>query len=244
MRGRCGVRSRGFIVPLLLVGVLGLVGCGEGEPPPGEAPSGELPAGAAPQRETLSRDRPSPLPSVRAELVQGWSGPGGEAFEVALRTSVPPPVISRRIGPRTFPLGLRLTEPDLGQYPCISCHIPDGPAVDPDGRTADAHRDIRPPHPDERGDTCTTCHVADRVDELELASGERVGLDHAYRLCAECHGAEVRAWAGGAHGKRLDQWQGRRVVMGCAECHDPHAPELEVRIPFPGPRLPLGGRDR
>jgi hypothetical protein len=68
-----------------------------------------------------------------------------------------------------------------------------------------------------------------------------VALDHAYRLCAECHSPQVTAWAAGAHGKRLDGWRGRRVVMGCAECHDPHRPSLEQRIPFRSPTLPSGG---
>ena len=47
----------------------------------------------------------------------------------------------------------------------------------------------------------------------------------------------TEAWAGGAHGKRLDGWQGRRVLMGCADCHDPHRPALETRIPFRAPQL-------
>jgi hypothetical protein len=84
---------------------------------------------------------------------------------------------------------------------------------------------------------CSTCHARDNVERLALKSGERPPLDHAYRLCAQCHFSQLRAWAGGGHGKRLDGWQGRRVVMGCTDCHDPHKPAVEPRIPFRAPRL-------
>jgi hypothetical protein len=81
------------------------------------------------------------------------------------------------------------------------------------------------------------------VARVALRTGEAVGLDQAYRLCAQCHFAQVDAWAGGAHGKRLDGWQGRRVVMSCADCHDPHRPVIPQRVPYPGPRLPTKGHD-
>jgi hypothetical protein len=42
------------------------------------------------------------------------------------------------------------------------------------------------------------------------------------------------------HGKRLDGWQGRRVLMACADCHDPHDPAVRSRIPFPPPRVRRG----
>jgi hypothetical protein len=75
------------------------------------------------------------------------------------------------------------------------------------------------------------------VELLVLENGKRATLDENYRLCADCHFAQVDAWAHGAHGKRLDGWQGRRVVMGCADCHDPHQPALERRIPFRAPQI-------
>ena len=102
-----------------------------------------------------------------------------------------------------------------------------------DQRIADAHDNIKPVHPAETGAVCSTCHAADNVELLPLK--EAVGvprLDQAYRLCAQCHFQQVDAWAGGAHGKRLDGWEGRRVVMGCADCHDPHKPAVEPRMPF------------
>lgn len=106
-----------------------------------------------------------------------------------------------------------------------------------DDRIADVHQNIKPVHPAQTGAACSTCHAPDNVELLALKSGERATLDHTYRLCAQCHFEQAKAWAGGAHGKRLDGWQGRRVVLGCADCHDPHTPAIGSRIPFRAPRL-------
>ena len=179
---------------------------------------------------------PGAPPTVAAAPVVGWTGPGGQPFDVALRTSDPASAHARRFGTVTLRTSLRARAPDLGQYPCRSCHM--GRAVVMrDERIADAHRDIEPAHPRQTGATCATCHAPDDVELLALRSGERATLDHTSRLCAQCHFAQADAWAGGAHGKRLDGWQGRRVVMGCADCHDPHDPSLEPRTPFRAPRL-------
>jgi nitrate/TMAO reductase-like tetraheme cytochrome c subunit len=110
-------------------------------------------------------------------------------------------------------------------------------------RIPDAHRNIQPLHPSATGATCSTCHVPAAVERLVLPEGGTVSMDQAYRLCAQCHAPQLRDWAGGTHGKRLEGWAGRRVVMNCADCHDPHNPALERRTPFPGPQLPTtGGR--
>lgn len=106
-----------------------------------------------------------------------------------------------------------------------------------DERIDDAHQNIQPVHPEQTGAVCSTCHSADNVERLALAQGEQATLNQSYRLCAQCHFQQVETWAGGAHGKRLDGWQGRRVVMGCGDCHDPHKPAIGVRIPFQAPRL-------
>ena len=107
-----------------------------------------------------------------------------------------------------------------------------------DDRIGDAHQNIRPVHPKATGAVCSTCHAAENVERLVVKTNERPTLDHSYQLCAKCHFSQVEAWAGGGHGKRLDGWQGRRVVMGCTDCHDPHSPALVPRVPFPGPTLP------
>lgn len=162
-------------------------------------------------------DGPVELAAVRAGPAVGRWGPHGEPFEVALRT------------------------PELTQHPCSSCHE-DEPA-DTDGRS-DVHADVPSAHPAETGAACSTCHAADDPARLPLEAGGSASLDEAYRLCAQCHYAQADDWAGGAHGKRIAGWQGRRVVMSCTACHDPHAPGFEPRIPFRGPRIPRAGGGR
>ena len=179
---------------------------------------------------------PGALGTVSSAHVDGWKGPGDQPFEVTLRTTDPASALSRRFGTITMGTSLRARAPDLGQYPCTSCHL-GRRMILADDRVADAHDNITSMHPAQTGAICSTCHAPDNVELLALKSGERATLDHAYRLCAQCHFTQAEAWAGGAHGKRLDGWQGRRVVMGCADCHDPHAPALEPRIPFRAPQI-------
>jgi hypothetical protein len=201
-------------------------------------PDGSVAAAAPDDRQ------PGDLATVQAEQVIGLTGPGGKPFEVAVRTRGDGTHLSRAFGSRTMELGARVGSPVLTNYPCAACHVPSGirTGVDP---AVDAHHDIQPVHPRETGTSCMTCHAPENVALLALGTGERATMDHAYRLCAHCHAPQVDEWAAGAHGKRLDGWQGRRVVMGCADCHNPHRPALDRRIPFPPPVIPrAGGQDR
>jgi hypothetical protein len=180
--------------------------------------------------------QPGALQSVHSALVEGFSGPGGQPFEVTLRTDAATSANARRFGTITMQNSMRERSGGVGSYPCTSCHLGRRIVMN-DERIEDAHRNIQPNHPERTGAICSTCHLADNVEMLTLRTGERASLDHTYRLCAQCHFTQADAWAGGAHGKRLDGWQGRRIVMGCADCHDPHQPAIETRIPFRAPRL-------
>jgi hypothetical protein len=179
---------------------------------------------------------PGVLATVQAVPVERWKGPGDRPFEVARRSAAPQAGHSRMFGTITLPIALRSRTADISQYPCTSCHL-GRKVVMVNKRIEDAHNNIRPVHPDQTGAVCSTCHSADDVALLTLKSGDRATLDESYRLCAQCHFPEAKAWAGGAHGKRLDGWQGRRVVMACADCHDPHNPGVQVRIPFRAPQI-------
>jgi hypothetical protein len=183
-----------------------------------------------------STREPGALPTVAAAPVQGWTGPGDTPFEVALRTAEQRSGHTRAFGTIAMQTSLRGSAPDLGSYPCTSCHF-GGRVTMTDTRVTDAHQNIQPVHPAQLGAVCSTCHAPDNVERLALKSAERSTFDHAYRLCAQCHFAQAEAWAGGGHGKRLDGWQGRRVVMNCVDCHDPHRPAIEPRTPFRAPQL-------
>lgn len=240
MSGLTGGMARGGA----LLGAL-LSACMSYDPSMGDAPEpgahGWDTSSVAPA--ALERDstlEPGTLGTVRAAPVIGWTGPGGRPFEVALRTTDVESGHARRFGTITLRTTLRGDSPDLVQYPCTSCHLGRTVAMR-DARIGDAHQNIQPVHPALLGAVCSTCHSPDAVDMLALKTAERVGLDHNYRLCAQCHFSQAESWAAGAHGKRLDGWQGRRVVMGCADCHDPHRPKPEPRIPFRAPTISRGG---
>jgi hypothetical protein len=203
-----------------------------GEPPRGAVP---LPLDSA----TAARNahlEPGALATVQTIPVERWKGPGDRPFEVARRSAAPEGGHSRMFGTITLPIALRSRAAAISQYPCTSCHLGRG-LVMANKRISDAHNNIQPVHPAQTGAVCSTCHSADDVASLTLKSGERATLDESYRLCGQCHFPEAKAWAGGAHGKRLDGWQGRRVVMACADCHDPHNPAVQPRIPFRAPQI-------
>lgn len=195
------------------------------------------PSATAPLRDS-SRDslEPGALRLVPAEPVAGWTGPGGRGFSVARRTAGLEAGHSRPFGTIALPIGLRERAAGLTQYPCTSCHA-GRRVVLADERVKDAHRNLQPTHPSRTGALCSTCHTADDVSRLAVKGDSAATFDQSYRLCAQCHFSQAESWAGGGHGKRLDGWQGRRVVMACTDCHDPHAPGVTPRLPFPGPEL-------
>lgn len=194
-------------------------------------PAGAKTATAAP----TALLEPGALKTVAGAVVQGRTGPGNQPFEVARRTPHPP-AFARQFGSVTLGIALRVRTPDLTQYPCTSCHMGSGMRASAQ-RVPDAHQNIQPVHPAETGATCRSCHAPENVELLAFQSGERTTIDHAYRLCGQCHTPQATAWAAGAHGKRLDGWQGRRVVLGCTACHDPHRPAIEQRTPFRAPQI-------
>ena len=176
---------------------------------------------------------PPGIQGVVADTVRGWTGPGGRPFEVTLRTQGAAAHLHQQIGRETFPLAARTEGLTLTQYPCTACHQ----GAQASGELpVDGHPDMQAVHP--AGAECSTCHILEAVERLTVPRGESVTLDHAYQLCAQCHFPQSDAWAAGIHGKRLEGWSGRRVVMNCADCHNPHAPSVAPRTPYPGPRFP------
>lgn len=83
----------------------------------------------------------------------------------------------------------------------------------------------------ERALSCIDCHHPEDRDFLEDKKGRKIDFDHSYRLCGQCHFRQKRDWLGGAHGKRVSNWAGDRVIYNCATCHDPHSPRFEKRFP-------------
>jgi hypothetical protein len=239
-----GIPVRGVV--LLLLAACLAAGCNGrhfrrwSDLPPGP-PAPPVDSATAAHYATLE---PGLLPTVPSAPVVGWTGPGNQPFEVALRTAAPEAGHARPFGTITLPIALRNRRASLSQYPCTSCHQ-GRKVVMTNRRIGDAHENIKPLHPQGTATVCSTCHAGEDVGLLALTRGERATLDQSYRLCAQCHFQQVEAWAGGGHGKRLDGWEGRRVVMACPDCHDPHNPAVQPRIPFRAPQLERGkGYDR
>jgi hypothetical protein len=224
------MRHSGRLFPVALAIAASAFGCAAGTPGAGEAADSSTPTLVSPPPE------PPLLRVLVAETVVGWTGPGERPFEVAKRTAGSSLYLHQQFGTRTLALPLRPSAPTLAQYPCTTCH--QGSRVT--RSAAPAHQNIRMDHPRHAGEACGTCHMASAVDRLVLPAAAGATLDQAYRLCAHCHFRQVDDWAAGGHGKRLAGWAGRRVVMNCADCHDPHSPGTESRVPFPGPRIRRG----
>jgi hypothetical protein len=118
----------------------------------------------------------------------------------------------------------------IERYKCSSCHT-DKPVLVNQGLEL-THGNVVINH-GQKGDRlgCIDCHHPDDRDYLEDKKGRKVDFDHSYQLCGQCHFRQKRDWLGGAHGKRVSNWAGDRVIFNCASCHDPHSPRFEKRFP-------------
>ncbi|MBM4107561.1 MAG: hypothetical protein FJ255_01905 [Phycisphaerae bacterium] len=86
-------------------------------------------------------------------------------------------------------------------------------------------------------DNCFNCHDRTAREKLVLRTGELIGYDEGWRLCAQCHGTLYRDWEHGGHGKTMGSWMAEaRDRLRCAQCHDPHSPAFPALTPLPGPR--------
>jgi hypothetical protein len=158
--------------------------------------------------------------------------PSGSARVLAAVAAVP----AERHG-RSFEVKAR--SPHVSQFPCSTCHLEPLPeAASAEAVTLTMHADVSLAHAGADTMTCFSCHDRTSLDHLVLPTGRRIAFDHAYRLCGTCHFEQERDWAGGAHGKRVGGWSGRRVVQNCTECHDPHRPGFEPRWPAMTPHIP------
>ncbi len=127
----------------------------------------------------------------------------------------------------------------ITQFPCAVCHETPLTAPAPaEVVNRGMHVDIDLHHADSATMSCATCHNYADLSGLRLLGGDIIPFDASYRLCSQCHFEQAQDWAGGAHGKRLAGWQGKRVVMNCADCHNPHAPALGSHWPVQKPEIP------
>lgn len=102
------------------------------------------------------------------------------------------------------------------------------------------HRDINLHHADWMW--CLNCHSIDERNYLKLITGEKIPFEKSYRLCGQCHGSIFRDWRIGIHGRRVGQWNGKKLYLLCTHCHDPHQPAFRKLPGMDSPRLPSYGR--
>ena len=118
----------------------------------------------------------------------------------------------------------------IERFRCRQCH--NDQRVSVKNAAALAHGDVVLNHGSrEKPLSCYTCHNKDDRDYLSSEMEEKLDMDHSYELCGQCHFRQKKDWVGGAHGKRITFWAGKRIVKNCASCHDPHSPLFEKRWP-------------
>ncbi|RJP76985.1 MAG: hypothetical protein C4522_16575 [Desulfobacteraceae bacterium] len=116
------------------------------------------------------------------------------------------------------------------RYPCYACHNSKPEKSKSTGEMV--HGDILLDHGGaEKPLACATCHVKDSPHFLKTAEKDNIDMDHSYDLCGQCHFRQKQDWIGGAHGKRVSNWAGKRVVKNCTACHNPHSPLFQKRWP-------------
>ena len=118
----------------------------------------------------------------------------------------------------------------IERFLCSSCH--NQQVVQRENAQEIVHGNIKLVHGavDDEG-ACETCHNLENRDYLASEANRTIDFDHSYQLCGQCHFSQEKDWAGGAHGKRVANWEGKRVVKNCTGCHSPHSPKFEKRWP-------------
>jgi hypothetical protein len=125
----------------------------------------------------------------------------------------------------------------LTYFPCSACHNVLPPNPQP--------RKLNAPHPAAllHGNGriwCLDCHQLKDRDWLHTLAGQPVDFNDAYLVCGQCHFNRQKDWYFGAHGKRVANWRGERVIYNCTHCHDPHDPTLKPRAPGKPPPVRAG----
>lgn len=133
---------------------------------------------------------------------------------------------------------------DLSDYDCYGCHERNKPPplrFDDDQKiiVPKEHSDIVMGHGShDRNNVCYNCHNEQNLLTLQVRDGRVVKFDQIPLLCGSCHGPTYRDWEAGAHGRLNGYWstsRGERVRLSCANCHNPHAPQIPTRQPAPPP---------
>jgi hypothetical protein len=160
--------------------------------------------------------------------------------------SLPPPTVPEVFAdyPGAPPYSVLSRKPELPLFPCSMCHnlLKPNPTVrqfkvapPPDGAP---HAGVLRHGKGQMW--CLDCHLLQDREFLRTLGGDKLDVDDAPRLCGQCHSARYRDWVFGGHGKRVAGWTGERQIYACTHCHDPHAPQIPLRVARQPPPVRAG----
>ena len=126
---------------------------------------------------------------------------------------------------------------------CSECHEPDDQPDDPGDKRKKGQPDVYEEDHEIHlkhgsNDHCFNCHDRDHRDMMVLRNGYATDFQNVNLVCGSCHGATLRDWNHGAHGRRqgyFDLSRGPYTAARCIDCHDPHDPSYKPLKPAPGP---------
>ncbi len=136
------------------------------------------------------------------------------------------------------------TKEDLSDFDCYVCHDRKKPQIlrfDANNLliVPEEHKNIVMGHgTHNRNNLCYNCHSETNLETLHIRDGQELKFSESPQLCGSCHGPTYQDWEAGAHGRTSGYWdrsRGEIHRLGCANCHNPHAPRIPTRVPAPGP---------
>lgn len=119
----------------------------------------------------------------------------------------------------------------LKSYACTECHSKPLSEMLSDPGQQRAHWDIKLNHASEPTMNCATCHNGNDMNQLSSLTGNPIDFNNSYKVCMQCHNTQFKDWKGGAHGKNIGGWAKPRAAMTCANCHNPHEPQIASKWP-------------
>jgi len=125
-----------------------------------------------------------------------------------------------------------------GRVACATCHdvVSTGARAEKPEELEAFHRGLQVTHGNL---ACTSCHATGDPTALHLATGEKLAMSEALRLCSQCHGPQRTSFDHNAHGGLNGYWdlsRGPRLKNHCVDCHDPHAPAIGQVVPVLEPK--------
>ncbi|MFS4418069.1 multiheme c-type cytochrome [Maribacter sp. 2307ULW6-5] len=137
-------------------------------------------------------------------------------------------LISIKEGEHTFLIPERKGQ--IKSYACIECHTKPVSQMKGDG-VQKAHWDIKMAHASKEIMDCATCHNPEDMNHIQTLTGRPVDFNLSHKVCLQCHDTQYEDWKGGAHGKKVAGWAPPRASMTCVNCHNPHDPGFEKKLP-------------